>query len=92
MGRPVKLSLTRPQMFTGMGHREDQTQTLRLGATRDGKLTALIHEKTSTTSPWDNYAESNSKIINNNLIVRLASYRHVLLVQNIFLQHHTIHA
>ncbi|OGX87552.1 xanthine dehydrogenase family protein molybdopterin-binding subunit [Hymenobacter glacialis] len=64
VGRPVKLALTRPQMFTSMGHREDQTQTLRLGATNDGKLTALIHEKTSTTSPWDNYAESNSKIVN----------------------------
>ncbi|MGI4885250.1 MAG: xanthine dehydrogenase family protein molybdopterin-binding subunit [Janthinobacterium lividum] len=64
VGRPVKLSLTRPQMFTSMGHREDQEQTLRIGATKDGKLTALIHEKTSTTSPWDNYAESNSKIIN----------------------------
>ncbi len=64
VGRPVKLVLTRPQMFTGMGHREDQQQTLRLGATRDGKLTALIHEKISTASPWDNYAEPNSKIIN----------------------------
>ncbi|TPG72157.1 xanthine dehydrogenase family protein molybdopterin-binding subunit [Hymenobacter nivis] len=64
VGRPVKLALTRPQMFTSMGHREDQEQTLRIGATKDGKLTALIHEKTSTTSPWDNYAESNSKIIN----------------------------
>ncbi|TGE18327.1 xanthine dehydrogenase family protein molybdopterin-binding subunit [Hymenobacter elongatus] len=64
VGRPVKLSLTRPQMFTSMGHREDQTQTLKLGATKEGKLTALIHEKTSTTSPWDNYAEPNSKIIN----------------------------
>ena len=64
VGRPVKLSLTRQQQYTGMGHREDQTQTLRLGASKDGKLLALIHEKTSTTSPWDNYAESNSKIIN----------------------------
>ncbi|AWM35024.1 xanthine dehydrogenase family protein molybdopterin-binding subunit [Hymenobacter nivis] len=64
VGRPVKLSLTRPQMFTSMGHREDQEQTLKIGATKDGKLTALIHEKTSTTSPWDNYAEPNSKIIN----------------------------
>jgi len=64
VGRPVKLALTRPQMFTSMGHREDQTQTLRLGATKDGKLLALLHEKTSTTSPWDNYAEANSKIIN----------------------------
>jgi len=64
LGRPVKLVLTRQQQFTSMGHREDQTQTLSAGATQDGKLLALIHEKTSTTSPWDNYAESNSKIIN----------------------------
>jgi len=64
VGRPVKLVLTRQQQYTSMGHREDQTQTLQLGATTEGKLTALIHEKTSTTSPWDNYAESNSKIIN----------------------------
>ncbi|GAB3225698.1 xanthine dehydrogenase family protein molybdopterin-binding subunit [Hymenobacter seoulensis] len=64
VGRPVKLSLSRPQMFTSMGHREDQTQTLKVGATKEGKLLALIHEKTSTTSPWDNYAEPNSRIIN----------------------------
>jgi len=63
VGRPVKLVLTRPQMFTSMGHREDQAQTLRLGATKEGKLLALLHEKTSTTSPWDNYAESNHKIV-----------------------------
>jgi len=63
VGRPVKLVLTRPQMFTSMGHREDQQQTLRVGATQDGKLLALLHEKTSTTSPWDNYAESNHKIV-----------------------------
>ncbi len=63
VGRPVKLALTRPQMFTGLGHREDQEQTLRLGATPQGKLLALMHEKTSTTSPWDDYAETNAKII-----------------------------
>jgi xanthine dehydrogenase YagR molybdenum-binding subunit len=63
VGRPVKLVLTRPQMFTSMGHREDQEQTLRLGATKEGKLLAMLHEKHSTTSQWDNYAESNSKII-----------------------------
>jgi xanthine dehydrogenase YagR molybdenum-binding subunit len=63
VGRPVKLVLTRPQMFTSMGHREDQEQTLRVGATKEGKLLALLHEKHATTSPWDKYAESNSKII-----------------------------
>jgi xanthine dehydrogenase YagR molybdenum-binding subunit len=63
VGRPVKLMLTRKQMFTSMGHREDQSQTVQLGATADGKLTSLIHTKISTTSPWDEYAESNSKIV-----------------------------
>jgi xanthine dehydrogenase YagR molybdenum-binding subunit len=64
VGRPVKLVLTRPQQFTGMGHREEQEQTLRLGATKEGKLLGIVHEKTSTTSPWDDYAETNSRIIN----------------------------
>ncbi len=63
VGRPVKLALTRPQMFTGVGHREDQQQTLRLGATKEGKLLAMLYEKTSTTSPWDDWAEPNSKIL-----------------------------
>jgi xanthine dehydrogenase YagR molybdenum-binding subunit len=63
VGRPVKLMLTRPQMFTSMGHREDQSQTMKLGASADGKITSLIHTKQSTTSPWDNYAEPNSKIV-----------------------------
>ncbi|RAK68091.1 xanthine dehydrogenase family protein molybdopterin-binding subunit [Hymenobacter edaphi] len=64
VGRPVKLVLTRQQQYTGMGHREEQEQTLRLGATKDGKLLGIVHEKTSTTSPWDDYAETNSRIIN----------------------------
>jgi len=63
VGRPVKLALTREQMFTSMGHREDQEQVMQLGATADGKLTSLVHTKKSTTSPWDNYAEPNSKIV-----------------------------
>jgi CO/xanthine dehydrogenase Mo-binding subunit len=46
--RPVKLVLTRPQMFTSVGHRPQTTQRLRLGATRDGRLVAIDHEGTST--------------------------------------------
>ena len=63
VGRPVKLMLTRPEMFTSMGHREDQNQTIQLGATAEGKITSLVHTKVSTASPWDNYAEPNSKIV-----------------------------
>ena len=48
LDRPVKLVLTRPQMFTSIGHRPHTTQRLRLGATRDGKLLAIDHEGAST--------------------------------------------
>jgi xanthine dehydrogenase YagR molybdenum-binding subunit len=57
VGRPVKLSLTRQQMFTSAGHREEQEQQLAIGATRDGRLTAMHHEKLSITSPFDDWAE-----------------------------------
>jgi xanthine dehydrogenase YagR molybdenum-binding subunit len=48
VNRPVKLVLTRPQMFTSIGHRPETEQRLRLGATRDGRLLAIDHEGTST--------------------------------------------
>jgi xanthine dehydrogenase YagR molybdenum-binding subunit len=57
VGRPVKLMLTRPQMFTSNGHREEQEQAITLGADRDGRLTAIRHEKLSITSPFDDWAE-----------------------------------
>jgi xanthine dehydrogenase YagR molybdenum-binding subunit len=55
--RPVKLVLTRGQMFTSCGHREEQEQSMVLGATHDGRLTALRHHKISITSPFDDWAE-----------------------------------
>ncbi|GAA1332848.1 xanthine dehydrogenase family protein molybdopterin-binding subunit [Pseudonocardia xinjiangensis] len=48
VNRPVKLVLTRPQMFTSVGHRPETVQRVRLGATREGRLVALDHEGTST--------------------------------------------
>ncbi|MFK3985626.1 xanthine dehydrogenase family protein molybdopterin-binding subunit [Micromonospora sp. NPDC050397] len=47
LDRPVKLVLTRPQMFSSIGHRPETEQRLRLGATRDGKLVAIAHEATT---------------------------------------------
>jgi xanthine dehydrogenase YagR molybdenum-binding subunit len=57
VGRPVKMMLTRPQMFTSNGHREEQEQSIAIGATQDGRLTAIRHEKLSITSPFDDWAE-----------------------------------
>ena len=53
VGRPVKLVLTRPQMFTSVGHRPETLQRVRLGATRDGRLVAVDHEGTSTIGALD---------------------------------------
>jgi xanthine dehydrogenase YagR molybdenum-binding subunit len=57
VGRPVRLALTREQMFTSCGHREEQEQYVALGATRDGRLTAIRHHKLSLTSHFDDWAE-----------------------------------
>jgi xanthine dehydrogenase YagR molybdenum-binding subunit len=55
--RPVRLAMTRPQMFTSNGHREEQEQRITIGARRDGTLTAIRHAKLSITSPFDDWAE-----------------------------------
>ena len=55
--RPVRLTVTRGQMFSSCGHREEQEQHIQLGATRDGQLTAIRHRKISVTSPFDDWAE-----------------------------------
>ncbi|MFF4245661.1 xanthine dehydrogenase family protein molybdopterin-binding subunit [Streptomyces sp. NPDC001822] len=55
-GRPVKLVLTRPQMFTACGHRPKGKQRLRIGATRSGELVAIEHDAlTSTAMDDDNF-------------------------------------
>ncbi|MFI6317827.1 xanthine dehydrogenase family protein molybdopterin-binding subunit [Nonomuraea sp. NPDC050556] len=57
VGRPVKLVLTREQMFSSCGLREDNEQTITLGAGADGRLTAIRHHKLSITSAYDDWAE-----------------------------------
>ena len=49
--RPVHLELTRPQMFTSVGHRPPTHHRMTLAAGRDGKLTAVRHETVNATSP-----------------------------------------
>ncbi|MBA3806205.1 MAG: xanthine dehydrogenase family protein molybdopterin-binding subunit, partial [Acidobacteria bacterium] len=59
--RPVRLTTTRQEMFSNMGHRAETEQRVALGAARDGKLTAIIHEGVSHTSVYDEYVEPFSK-------------------------------
>ena len=55
--RPVKLALTRRQMFGPVGGRPLTHQRITLGATRDGTLTAIRHESTSNTSALEDWIE-----------------------------------
>jgi xanthine dehydrogenase YagR molybdenum-binding subunit len=56
-GCPVKLVMTRPQMYGPVGHRAPTRQHLRLGATGDGGLTALDHHTRTASSTHDDFFE-----------------------------------
>jgi xanthine dehydrogenase YagR molybdenum-binding subunit len=55
VGRPVKLVPTRDQGFTVATYRAETRQYLKLGATKDGKLTSLSHEGWEVTSRPSGY-------------------------------------
>ncbi len=55
--RPVKLVVTRKQLYFGNGHRPVTEQRVALAAERDGKLTAMIHEGISSSNDVCTYAE-----------------------------------
>ncbi len=55
--RPVKLAVTRQQMFAVTGYRTPTIQRMRLGADRDGRLTALCHDAIVQTSTVREFAE-----------------------------------
>ena len=57
LNRPVKLSVDRRMMFSNVGHRPRTQQRIRLGATQDGKLTAIRHDFYSETSLLDDFVE-----------------------------------
>jgi xanthine dehydrogenase YagR molybdenum-binding subunit len=62
VGRPVKLVLTRQQMFGPTGHRAPTRQTIRLGSAKDGALTALHHHTSTATSTFDDFIEAASEV------------------------------
>jgi xanthine dehydrogenase YagR molybdenum-binding subunit len=55
--RPVKVVLTRRQMYASVGYRPRTIQRVALGAGRDGRLAATIHEATAETSSYEEYTE-----------------------------------
>lgn len=57
LGRPVKVALTREQVFTATAGRAATIQKVALGATRDGSLTAIRHDAWSTTAMDRSFVE-----------------------------------
>ncbi|MEW6149813.1 MAG: xanthine dehydrogenase family protein molybdopterin-binding subunit [Pseudomonadota bacterium] len=62
VGRPVKLVLTRKQMFFTTGHRPRTVQRIALGATADGKLISVVHEGTGETSRYEEFMEALTSV------------------------------
>ena len=59
--RPVKLVLTRAQTYTSHGHRGETHQRVRLGADRDGRLTAMEYVITQPVSRTDEFMGNGSE-------------------------------
>ena len=62
VGRPVKLVITRDQMFTMVGYRPYTWQKVGLGATADGKLVGISHEAISQTSTYEEFTEGTVNV------------------------------
>jgi xanthine dehydrogenase YagR molybdenum-binding subunit len=60
VGRPVKLAVTRQQMFALTGYRTPTIQRVRLGADGDGRLTAIVHEAFEQSSTVKEFAEQTT--------------------------------
>jgi Aerobic-type carbon monoxide dehydrogenase, large subunit CoxL/CutL homologs len=58
VGRPVKLAVTRKQLFFTNGHRPETEQRVALGATADGKLVSVIHDGICQGNEVCNFVEA----------------------------------
>ncbi|MBO1332257.1 xanthine dehydrogenase family protein molybdopterin-binding subunit [Streptomyces sp. VRA16 Mangrove soil] len=58
--RPVRISMTRRQVFAATGYRSPTEQRVRLGAEPDGRLRAFGHEASSATSNLKEFVESSA--------------------------------
>jgi xanthine dehydrogenase YagR molybdenum-binding subunit len=60
VGLPVKLALTRQQMFAVAGYRTPTIQRIRLGADQTGRLKAITHDVIEQTATIQEFAEQTA--------------------------------
>lgn len=78
-GRPVRLALTREGVYRTVGGRTPSIQRTALGATEDGRLTALVHTSTSRTGRVGGMPEQITE-----------QSRHLYAAENILLGQHLV--
>jgi xanthine dehydrogenase YagR molybdenum-binding subunit len=78
-GRPVRLLLTREAVYRTVGGRTPSTQRVALGATTDGKLTALVHTSVTQLGRVGGGAEQV-----------VSGSRHLYAAEHMYLQQHQV--
>jgi xanthine dehydrogenase YagR molybdenum-binding subunit len=58
VNRPVKLMLSRREMYYGVGYRPHTVQRVALGASQEGRLKAIVHDAWQETSTYEEYSEA----------------------------------
>ncbi len=58
VGAPVKIEVTRGQMYGGTGHRTPMRQRVQIGAATNGKISSILHSGVASTSIKDVYDEA----------------------------------
>ncbi|RZJ27548.1 MAG: xanthine dehydrogenase family protein molybdopterin-binding subunit, partial [Chryseobacterium sp.] len=62
LNRPVKVMLTRSQMFAGSGYRPASWQKVKVGADASGKFTGIYHQAKNGTSKYENFNEGITRV------------------------------
>ena len=78
--RPVKLALSRENVYRLVGGRALTEQRVALGAEHTGKFVALIHTGTSATTAYNNFAEPFTR-----------APRHLYAAENIYLDQKVVY-
>jgi xanthine dehydrogenase YagR molybdenum-binding subunit len=63
VGRPVRVELTRRELYASIGYRPRTEQHMQLGANQDGRLTAIMQDAVAPTSVYEEYAERTTDAV-----------------------------
>jgi len=62
VNRPVKLMLTRSQMFVATGYRPASWQRIKLGSDQSGNLLGILHQAKNETSVYENFNDGITRV------------------------------